>query len=131
LTVFIPRFFKMLERDTVQLQNIHSLLMIQEEMSIRTDIVSVSFSFTIYLSDMPTVRNICTFHSGNGSRHYLVENVVRSLQSLLGDDTSLLQQIWKPKALDKCVPFLEILLHLLHSKVSHTLKLHFYVNKVL
>lgn len=34
-----------------------------------------------------------TFQSGNGSRHHLVEDVVRSLQRLLGNDTSFLQQV--------------------------------------
>lgn len=34
-----------------------------------------------------------TLDSGNSSRHQLVEDVVGSLQRLLGDDTSLLQQV--------------------------------------
>lgn len=34
-----------------------------------------------------------TFNSSNGSRHDLVEDMVRTFQRLLGDDTSLLQQV--------------------------------------
>lgn len=34
-----------------------------------------------------------TLDSRNGARHQLVEDVIRSLQRLLGDDTSLLQQV--------------------------------------
>lgn len=36
---------------------------------------------------------IHTLDTGNGTRHDLVENVVGSLQRLLRDDTSLLQQV--------------------------------------
>lgn len=36
-----------------------------------------------------------TFDTGNGTRHDLVEDVVRTLQRLLRDDTSLLQQIYR------------------------------------
>lgn len=36
---------------------------------------------------------IHTLHSGNGARHQLVEDVVRTLQRLLRDDTRLLQQV--------------------------------------
>lgn len=35
-----------------------------------------------------------TFDSGNGTRHQLVEDVVGSFQRLLGDDTSLFEQVW-------------------------------------
>lgn len=34
-----------------------------------------------------------TFNSSNGTRHDLVEDMVRTFQRLLGDDTSLLQQV--------------------------------------
>lgn len=34
-----------------------------------------------------------TLKSGNGARHHLVEDVVRALKSLLGDDTGLLKQV--------------------------------------
>lgn len=34
-----------------------------------------------------------TLDTGNSSRHQLVEHVVGTFQRLLGDDTSLLQQI--------------------------------------
>lgn len=34
-----------------------------------------------------------TLQSSNGTRHHLVEDVVRTLQSLLGDDTSFFQQV--------------------------------------
>lgn len=37
---------------------------------------------------------LCTFQSGNSTRHDLVEDVVRTFQRLLGNDTGLLQQIW-------------------------------------
>lgn len=37
--------------------------------------------------------SIHTLHAGNGSGHDLVEHVVGSLQRLLRDDTSLLQQV--------------------------------------
>lgn len=36
-----------------------------------------------------------TFNTGNGTRHNLVENVVRTFQRLLGDDTGLFQQVCK------------------------------------
>lgn len=36
-----------------------------------------------------------TFNTSDGTRHDLVEDVVRTLQRLLGDDTSLLQQIYE------------------------------------
>lgn len=36
-----------------------------------------------------------TFNTSDGTRHDLVEDVVRTLQRLLGDDTGLLQQICK------------------------------------
>jgi len=39
------------------------------------------------------VRRLYTFNTGNGARHDLVEDVVGTLQGLLGDDTGLLQQI--------------------------------------
>lgn len=34
-----------------------------------------------------------TFKTLDGTRHHLVEDVVRTLQGLLGNDTSLLQQV--------------------------------------
>jgi len=40
-----------------------------------------------------------TFNTGNGARHDLVEDVVGTLQGLLGDDTSLLQQICNGKSM--------------------------------
>jgi hypothetical protein len=38
-----------------------------------------------------------TLKSGDGARHHLVEDVVRALKSLLGDDTGLLQKIYSQK----------------------------------
>jgi hypothetical protein len=43
-----------------------------------------------------------TLKSGNGSRHHLVEDVVRALESLLGDDTGLLQEIYSLKIISWC-----------------------------
>lgn len=44
-----------------------------------------------------------TFDTGNGTRHDLVEDVVRTLQRLLGDDTGLLQQICNLEERRACV----------------------------
>jgi hypothetical protein len=43
-----------------------------------------------------------TLKSGNGARHHLVEDVVRALESLLGDDTGLLQEIYSLKIISWC-----------------------------
>lgn len=40
-----------------------------------------------------SLNDILTLEGGQSSGHDLVEDVVRTLQSLLGDDTSLLQQV--------------------------------------
>lgn len=40
------------------------------------------------------MKRIRTLEVRNGTRHHLVKDVVRTLQSLLGDDTSLLEQIY-------------------------------------
>lgn len=44
-------------------------------------------------------ESIRTLKSGNGARHHLVEDVVRTLKGLLGDDTGLLEQIWQKQEL--------------------------------
>lgn len=40
-------------------------------------------------------KSIRTLKSVDGSRHHLVEDVVRTLKGLLGDDTGLLEQVWQ------------------------------------
>lgn len=44
---------------------------------------------------IPSSKYIRTLKSRYGARHHLVEDVVRTLKSLLGDDTGLLKQIWR------------------------------------
>lgn len=60
--------------------------------------ILISNRFKVYdkfHKDCCLVSHIRTFKSRDGSRHHLVEDVVGTLKRLLGDDTSLLQQVWR------------------------------------
>ena len=54
----------------------------------------VEWIVKMFLIMIISLWDILTLEGGEPARHDLVENVVRTLQSLLGNDTGFLQQVF-------------------------------------